>query len=118
MTDLIIKKLRALLPEAAVGRKPVSRRGRAVVVRSHPVSTGGARRAERVTVTFLAPSFAEAKQMYLDARHALVSRGDLPSVGEGDEALTIRENDGEGTSGFVVRTGLYRVGAVFTATGY
>ena len=118
MTDVIIGKLKELFPRAAVGRKPVTMRREAVVVRSRPLDTGGERRAERVSVTFLAPSFTEARRMYLAARKALVSLGDLPSVGEGDGALIVRENAGEGKAGFVARTGMYRVGAVFTVTGF
>ena len=118
MTDAVIKALRAALPEASVGRKPVTRRGCAVVVRSRPEATGGARRAERVTATFLAPTFDETKRMYLAARRALLSQGDRPSLGEGDDALIVRESGANGTSGFVARTGLYRIGAVFTVTGY
>ena len=118
MTDVIIRRLGELLPGASVGRKPLTRKGRAVVVRSKPIATGGTRRAERVTLTFLAPTSAEAKRMYLAARKGLLSVGDRPSVGEGDGALIVRESDGEGTSGYVARTGLYRIGAVFVATGY
>lgn len=118
MTEAIIAKLREALPGVEIGRKPLARRCRAVVVRSRPEPTGGVRRAERVTVICLAPSFTEARRMYLAARKALVSVGDRPSLGEGDGALIVRENAGEGTSGFAVRTGLYRVGAVYTVTGY
>lgn len=117
MTEAIIAKLREALPGVEIGQKPLTRRCRVVVVRSRPEPTGGAKRAERVTVICIAPSFTEARRMYLAARKALVSTGDLPSIGEGDSALTVRENAGEGTSGFAVRTGLYRVGAVFTVTG-
>lgn len=118
MTDKIILKLRSLFPGAAVGRKPVSRRGVSVVVRSKPLASSSMRRAERVSVTFLAPSFTEARQMYLTAKKQLVSVGDGPTVGEGDGALTVYENAGEGSAGFVARTGLYRVGAVYTVIGY
>ena len=118
MTDLFIDKLRALFPEATVGRKPVTVRKSAVVVRSRPAHCEGARRAEKISVVFLSTSFTEARRMYLAARKALVSDGDAPSLGEGDGALIVRENAGEGTAGFVARTGLYRVGATFTAIGY
>ena len=118
MTNAIIEKLRELFPEAAVGRKPVTIRRSAIVVRSRPEPTGGERRAERISVTFLAPSFTEARRMFLAARRALVSVGDRPSLGEGDGALIVHENAGEGSAGFVARTGLYRVGAVYTVTGY
>lgn len=118
MTDAIIAKLREALPGVGIGRKPLTRRCRAVVVRSRPEPTDGARRAERVTVICIAPSFTEARRMYLVSRKALVSTGDSPSLGEGDAALTVRENAGGVTSGFSVRTGLYRVGAVYTVTGY
>ena len=117
MTDTIAKAIRSALPGVSVGRAPVSRRGSAVTVCARPEKSVGARRAERVTLRFTAPSYAEARRMYLRARDALVSVGNEAKVGEGARSLVVRETDG-GSAGYIARAGLYFITASFTAYGH
>ena len=117
MSELIAKKVRSLLPGVPVGRKPVAKRGRAVIVTSSPAAIGALKRAEKVTLTFLAETYAEAKRMYMAVRHAIVSVGDEATLGEGGEAIVVRELDGA-SAGYVAGCALYRLTAKFSAIGY
>ena len=117
MTELIIRKVRALFPGVPVGRKPVAKRGRAIAVTCAPKRIGAPRRAERVTLTFFAETYADARKMYLTVRRAIVSLGDEPVLGEGTDAIVVRELDGQ-SAGYVPGCGLYRLTASFAAVGF
>ena len=117
MSERIAKKIRSLLPGVPVGRKPIAKHGRAVVVTALPATIGAPKRSERVTLTFLAETFAEARRMYLTVRSAIVSVGDETTVGKDGDALVVRELDGA-SAGYVPGCALYRLTARFTAIGY
>lgn len=118
MTDRIARKIRSLLPGIPVGRAPVARRGCAVIIHSRPLASARFRRNEHVTLKFLAPSFAEAKGMYLTVRNALVSDGNEGRFGEGNDVLVIREVSDGSSAGYIQKSGMYHFTASFTMTGY
>ena len=117
MTDRISKKLRALFPGVTVTKGPLRTRGAGIVVTSRPEPCPPPRRAERVTLTFVAPTAAQARRMYLTARRALVSVGNETTVGDGADGTVVCETGGDAlapVSGY----GAWSVSANFTATGY
>lgn len=118
MTDRIARKIRSLLPGVPIGRAPVARRGRAVIIHSRPLASARFRRNEHMTLRFLAPSFAEAKEMYLTVRAALVSDGNEGRFSEGKEILVIREMSDGSSAGYIQKSGMYHFTATFTVTGY
>lgn len=114
----IIDALKNALPGVAIRRSPCGVRRECVIIRMTPERGSLSRRRERLTLKFIAPTFDRARSMYLAARKAILSDGDIPTVGEGKNVLLISEQNGRAGAGYVAGTGMYHLTAAFTVTAY